>query len=101
MRNKPSKFIDRIFFGRLVNSINERKPFSLHKMGDRLIGRDHEFFNDLMGQVPICSNDILCFSLEIENDLRFWKIEIKGSSFFSPLTKLLTEIGHKFYGWEK
>src|SRR4030043_1122796 len=96
MGNKPSKLIHRFFFRRFMDSIDEWKSFFLHPMGNGLVGSDHKFFDDLMGQISLRPDDVLRLPLEIEDDLGLRKIEIKGASFRSSSAKFLAEIGHQF-----
>src|SRR4030043_734666 len=101
MRNKSSKLDNRFFLWRLMNTVDERKAFFYHKMGNGLIGSDHKLFNHLMSKVSICPNDVLRLSLEIQNDLRFREVKINGPPSHSSSTEFLTERGHEFQGWEK
>src|SRR4030042_3514939 len=98
MGNKSLKLINRFFLWRLMDTIDERETFSLHKMGNRLVGSNHKFFNHLMSKVSLCPNDVLHLSLEIENNLRFREIKINGPPSHSSSTEFLTEIGHEFQG---
>ena len=79
-----------------MDSVDERGSTLFHEMSHGLIGSNHKFFNDLMSQVSLCSNDVFGLSLKIEDDLGFWKIKIKSSSVHPFLPKSLSEIGHPF-----
>ena len=65
----------------------EGRSVLFHETGDRLVGGDHELLDDLMGQVPLCPDDLLGLSLKIEDHLGLGKIEIDGPPLQSLLTK--------------
>src|SRR5262245_47113881 len=53
--------------------------------GYGLIGGDHEFFNDSVGNVALGPNDVFRYALEIKDNLRLGQIEIQvpsGSAAF-------------------
>src|SRR3990172_11807688 len=101
MGDEFTKLLHGVLPGRIVNSVDERQPFPFNEASHCFVGGDHEFFDDLMSQISLRPDNVFCLSLKIEDDLRFGKIEIEGSSPHSLLSKVLGKGGHAFQGGQE
>src|SRR3989304_1652224 len=63
-----------------MNAEDEGELFTPHVLCHGLIRREHEFLDDLMGDVPLSNNDVYGLTLEVNDDLGFREVKIDTAS---------------------
>src|SRR4029077_1389888 len=59
----------------------ERSDAALFKiLRDGLIGREHEFFDDAVGDIALAAHDAEHAAVSVEFDYRLWEIEINRAA---------------------
>src|SRR3990172_1054778 len=82
-----------------MNAEDEGELFTPHVLCYGLIRREHEFLDDLMGDVPLSNNDVYGLTLEVNDDLGFREVKIDTASLRPFCPKLKTEHLHEMKGF--
>src|SRR3989304_2666734 len=82
-----------------MNAEDKGELFTPHVLCHGLICREHEFLDDLMGDVPLCNNDVYGLTLEVNDDLGFREVKINAAAFRSFCPELKTELLHEMKGF--
>src|SRR3990172_1913245 len=82
-----------------MNAEDKGEIFTPHVLCHGLIRREHEFLDDLMGNVPLRDNDVNGLTLEVNDDLGFREVKIDTASLCPFCPEFKTELLHEMEGF--
>src|SRR3989338_3228808 len=77
----------------------QQELFTHHVLCYGLIRREHEFLDDLMGDVPLSNNDVYGLTLEVNDDLGFREVKIDTAALCPFCPEFKTELLHEMEGF--
>ena len=69
--------------------------------GNGLICGDHKLLNDLMSEIPLGLNDLLGFTLKVEDNFGLGQVEIEASPFPPLSHQERAELPHCLQRWKQ
>ncbi len=80
--------------GLLVDAVEARAAGCLEVIGHRLVGQQHELFDQPVRDVALGGDDVLDFAGFVHEDFGFRQIEVDGSATLPPEVQNLEQLAH-------
>ena len=94
-RGDGFEVVDALGVGLLVNAVEAGDAVRLEMVRDRLVGREHEFFDEAMREVALGAGDGLHQSELVELDDGLGQIEVDRSAALAFAIQDLCEVAHQ------
>ena len=84
-----------------MNPVDEWNIHPVEMLGNRFVGRKHEFLNQLLSDRSSPNHNISRFTVFTDKNLRFLEIKIDGAAFHPLFTKDGCKLFHILKHWHQ
>ena len=93
--DKVEEEVELVRFRIVVDTIDERHVHLVEVFRNRLVGREHELLDQLLGDRTWTKHDICRLPFLVDDNLRLSEIEVDGTARVTTFPKHFRELGHE------